>query len=328
MRRPVLGSWSTQVVIISAVVAVAALAAGLRWFGEGRDFLEYLIFYSQVTPYFLTGFSRYEFGFELSAWTFSNLLKVPYEAYATVLAGTALAVKFNLLRRNLASAWLAIIAYLLLYYPIHEYTQIRAAVAIAFAYLGVHRCLDRRYITGALAFLVGFSFHSSVLMVAAATVAFLLIPYRFFFPFLVAGMGTLALLYGTLNELIRASFAQLNPLVSSYLDNSVNADNVNIFALQNILMALTLVSCVLFDCVRTRYQRIFFFFVCIGLVWLLLFSGSPVVAQRTAEMMFVGVIFLAFNLPFSARTIIPQALVLLAGVWAVHNQIDAGVIAL
>lgn len=316
-------------VLLGVLAVLLAWAAGFRWFGLGRDFFEYLSFYLTVTPYFLSGYSRFEWGFEASAWLFGSVFGLPYEVFAFVLVAIALGIKFYLFTKYLESPWLAIIAYLLMFYAIHEYTQIRAAVAIAFGYLGVHQFVERRHFAAALSMLVAFLFHASLVLIALVALGVKLVPRRFFLPIVLAGAVIGGLFFAQVEALIRIAFSDFNPLVSYYIDNLSNAGEINIFSLTNLIIMLTLAFCAVAGYIqRSDYHYLFFAFGVAAFVWLFLFRGSPVLALRTAEMLFVGLIFLVYRRPLTIETAIPQGLLIAAGLWSTYSSIREGVLSL
>jgi len=301
------------------------LAASYRWIGPGRDYLEYLKFYLTVTPHFLSGFSRFEIGFEFSAWLFSSVLGVPFEIFYLGLAAVSLALKFYLFRRYLKSPLLAAVAYALLFFPIHEYTQIRAAVAIGLAYYAVHALLEKHPWKAAAALLAAFTFHASIILVGVIGAGALLIPRRMYLPALVTGVAALLLFYEAITDFITAYFSDYNPLVSSYVENVRGFGNVNILSGTNILFMVTLLWMALSGWVKDDKYNITFFIMSVSsFVCLIVFRDSPVLALRTGEMLIVASLFLAFRPRTEWRTAVPQMLMLVNGGWFVYRAIVEG----
>lgn len=313
--------------VIGLLCIGLSISAGIRSFGTGRDFLEYLQFYGTITPYSVSNYSRFETGFEVTAWLFANILKQPFETFFIFLALLSLSIKFYLFKRYLLSPWLAILSYILLFYSIHEYTQIRTAVAVSFAYLAIHLLLEKKYITSNILIFLAFLFHSSILLIGLASITIFVIPKRLYALFTLLSTVLLFSFYGFIGNFIKDYFSEINPLVALYVDNSDFSVEVNVFSVTNILLMLSLISCYALGYLKNnRYCEMFFFLGCIAFVWLIIFQNSPVIALRTAYMLFVAIIFLVFRAKFSYQSAAPQLLVLLAAGWGFYRAISEGVI--
>ncbi|PZX40646.1 EpsG-like putative glucosyltransferase [Roseinatronobacter thiooxidans] len=117
---------------VSWVVAVlAGIAAGYQFFGSGRDFFSYVSFYENIRVFGEQDFSRFEPGFVLVASFFKLVLNAEVEFLLAVLASASLLIKFAIFSAY-RRPFLTILFYLCCWYPLHEYTQIRAAVARSF----------------------------------------------------------------------------------------------------------------------------------------------------------------------------------------------------
>ncbi len=317
---------------IFAVVAIVAtviltLASAGQWLGIGPDYLEYEKFVDSVTPYLRVGYSRFEPGFEFVTWFFVQIMDRGVFSLFLVLCGLALSIKFYLIRCYTHSPMLAAIAYVFLFYPLHEYIQIRVAVAVAFSYLGVMLMLERRYVWAAVAALIGALFQSSsiIIIIVAAVGVFGSLP-------VIAGSSLLLLVtasslnvFGFITQL----FVSLNPLAEGYLTNAVRAGEVNVFSITNILWLLSLMSITALGNVQPRtdrFDRCFLTLFIGGFVFLIAFQGSPVVAQRLKELLFVGPLFLVFRRPLSWNTAPGMALMLLNGAVFTYAQFSNGVI--
>lgn len=117
-----------QAVFVFSVWAAASYAAGFCLLGEGRDFLNYIYFFSSVTTDLSFRDFRIEPGFVLLAWVFKNILNASYDQYATFIIAIALGLKIQLFYRHCASPLLAFVAYMVIFYPLLEYTQIRTVM--------------------------------------------------------------------------------------------------------------------------------------------------------------------------------------------------------
>lgn len=315
--------------VIGILCIGLSIAAGTRSFGTGRDFLEYLQFYETITPYAISNYSRFEFGFEVTAWFFATILRQPFENFIIFIAFISLSIKFYLFRWYLSSPWLAMTTYVLLFYPLHEYTQIRTAAAVSFAYLSIHLLMEAKYIKSFILVLVAFLFHSSILLLVIAAILIYIVPRKLYLIFIFSSAIVLFLFYGFIGTILKDYFIELNPLIALYVDNTDFSVEVNVFSVTNVMLMLSLLSCYVSGYIKNnRYCEIFFFLGCIAFFWLIIFQNSPVVALRTAYVLFVAIIFLVFRAKFSYQTAIPQLLVLLAAGWGFYRAVNEGLITL
>ena len=115
-----------------------SLLAALRLLGIDRDFDQYRIFFDDLSfPYD----GRFELGFVY----FSFVIKRSFGSFFALLffvALLSLVVKFYLILK-LPNSWYWLIVYLLVLFPLHEMTQMRVAIAIAFGYLALYLFTNR-----------------------------------------------------------------------------------------------------------------------------------------------------------------------------------------
>ena len=224
VARPASGL-SLEVATATLLLLILAVAAGERWFGFGRDYLFYTEFYDRLgVATGLTG-ERFEPGFTAGAWLFKYGLGLPYAAYATVLVGGALAAKFTLFFRHCDQPLLACLVYCAAFYPLHEYTQIRIAVALAFGMTGAVAAVQGRPIIGGLLILAGATFQSSEIVIGIGVAIALLLRVRLPVALLVCVVLAVAVQALIPDDPV-AFLAQFNPLAQEYI-NQLDADVPN-----------------------------------------------------------------------------------------------------
>ena len=159
------------------VLALAlALVAGYRLLGEGADYDSYFQYYLTVTGYYSSNVSRFEVGFQYWSWIAANKLNLAFPVFYTITVFIALSVKFDLIRKYTYAPWFAILTYAVLFYPAHEYTQIRVALALALAYFGIFKLYERKYVQAVVAFVLAVAFHASAAIVILIAVGAMFIP--------------------------------------------------------------------------------------------------------------------------------------------------------
>lgn len=290
--------------------ALLSLAAAFRWLGPGRDYFEYLYYYNNIPYQFALSDTRFEPGFHVVAWFFRNLLNVEYSVFALTIVAFSLGIKFYLMRRYLVHPILAMFTYIALFYPTHEYAQIRTAFALALGYGAIHLMFERRYLAGVVGFVVGFTFHYSVLMLSIVYFGAQYVRGRLAIIFLVAGLVFVSVFSDQFISAATDIFSAYNPLLKYYVSNSYFNEEVRITSLNNILPAAALFLAVFLGWFGYgRYHATFLTMSIASLVAIVLLSGSPVVAQRLKELLFVAVIFLVYRSPIVLRNLPPIVLI-------------------
>lgn len=314
-------------VVLACMSVGLSIAAGYRHFGIGRDYIEYINFYNSVTPFFISGYSRFEIGFEISAWFFGSVLNLPYELFASIIIFMSLSIKFYLIKLHLRSSIIAVISYLLLFYPTHEYTQVRAAIAIAFGYLAIHHLIYRRHFLFFFFCILAFSFHSSTLILSISAFAIHITPTRLYRYIIFTAPIALYFSYDFIIKYIFPLFIDINPLVFSYIDNTDIGTQANVLSGTNILLAISLCYAIFFKrSDKDGYSSVFMFLSLIAFGWLFMFQNSPVIALRTYYVLIVGTIFFSYRERISIHSSILQTLVMLAGCWSFYRSVEEGLI--
>lgn len=296
--------WITQVRTRSVLVAtwaVLSIVAGQQLLGDSPDLLNYLAFYNSIGPFFDYENSRFEYGYQFFAWL-AVRIGLDYFAFTTVLVSVSLACKFYLFERYLASPLLAALTYVLGFYLLHEYTQVRAAVGIGFALLGIHAMLERRWVAFAVLSLVGIFFHYSMIVMPVVALASRQIKGL---PILAAG-GVVLLVGFALLSLFREPLVELasflNPLASAYIYNDANVDTANILSFASI-MTVGIIGWKTLDpnTFRKEYLRTFFGMALASYMALVLLQDSLELALRLRDALQISLVFLVFREPLTLR---------------------------
>jgi hypothetical protein len=208
-------------------VAACFLLATLQPFGVSRDWVYYDEFLDAVRGEGLgvARSSRFEPGFLVAAWLLTLVTSSNLAVYG-VLASLAMAAKAVVIRTfsrgETAGLLLALGLYLVRFLPLHELTQLRAAMALAALLLAFRWRQEGRWAPAAIACLAAFSLHMS----SALAVPFLLprvtrrgqllgvaaVAAAAIFLVLGAVISRLAPAVETLAELTAEYFDEMNPL--------------------------------------------------------------------------------------------------------------------
>lgn len=283
-----------------------SFASAFSWFGESRDHIEYLRYYESIPQSLALADTRFEPGFHIAAWFFRNTLNLEFEYFLLFLASTALAIKFYLFRRHLAHPLLAAVTYVMVFYFTQEYTQIRAAVGLALGYAAIHLFVDKRYLLGGLLMVLGFAFHGSTVLLLFAYIGARTVRGNVATVLIGAGVILIYVLSDSIRTFAVETFSGYNPLLRSYMENRAAIEDLSIFSVNNLILALAVVSAIALGWFRlSRYHAVFLTMLAASLVMLVLFAEAPMVGQRSKEVLFVSAIFLMYRAPISEKTIIP-----------------------
>lgn len=317
----------TNVTLVLIWTALTA-ATGLMFFGYSRDFFEYLVYYQSIPASLSFLDTRFEPGFHFVAWFFRNYVNADLSTLAMILAGISLSIKFMLFRRHLAHPVFAALLYAILFFPIHEYTQYRVGISLAFGFWAVHLLYERRFVWAAILFGIAFSFHySSGLLVIGAGLG-LYIRSRIVVVGALAAVSAVTL-FNQFSFAFEDLLNRLNPLSAAYIQNKALIESVSILSINNLLIVAAIVCYLLAGYHRQgRYHLLMLTMLIACLVPIVLLPDAPVIAQRSKEVLFPAIIFLScrnrwtlMDLPGLGFVVITTAL--LGYLW-----VDGGVITL
>jgi len=303
-----------------------SLGAAFHWFGTSVDHLNYISFYDGLRYELTVVDSRFEPGFVLLSWFFKYVLNASYDILVLSIVATSLAIKFYLFFRYLKSPLFAVAAYLMLFYPLHEYTQIRAALSGSLVYFAAHTFLERRYYPSVALLAGAVAFHASAIIVAIGVAVFIFVrrPIGIVFSFI--GILALAVWFEEIVTIVTGVLPYINPLATRYLDNTSAGILPNLWSVQNVFLMAAMCSIAFITArSRTTYGSMFMFLSLAGLLMLLVFASSPVLAQRGKELLTISTIFLVFYGQADTRYT-PFALMLLGGAWSVYRALTLGIL--
>lgn len=317
----------TNATLFLVWIALTA-ATGLTLFGYSRDFFEYLVYYQSIPVSLSFLDTRFEPGFHLVSWFFRNYVNADLSTLAMILAGVSLSIKFMLFRRHLAHPVFAALLYAILFFPIHEYTQYRVGISLAFGFWAVHLLYERRLAWAVILFGIAFSFHySSSLLVMGAGLGLYIRG-----PLVVAGTLTVV---GVVTLVSRFSYAfedllnRLNPLSAAYLQNNALIESVSIFSINNLLIVAAIVCYLLAGYHRQgRYHVLMLTMLIVCLVPIMLLPDAPVIAQRSKEVLFPAIIFLSCRNRWTLTDLPGLGFVVITTALLGYLWVDGGIITL
>lgn len=311
-----------KIVFVIIFLIFLSLASGNRWLGPGRDYYEYRSFYDGLSLKNWENF-RYEKGFILLSLFSKSGLGLEYSSYLSILVAISLIIKFYLIYLYTKSLLWAILVYTLLFYPIHEYTQIRSAVALAFSYLGFHLLFNEKIKLSLVSFIFGllFQFSIAIMLMVAVTVY---IYRRFGLKKLITAVISAAIFIVPIIGLVISMIIDVNPIALSYAQNAGNADTANIYSINNIIYFVIIIIYFLTKWDKSTYP--YLFLLLFGLIFSLLTNNIPVFSYRVKEIFAVSSVFLVFQERAISQKTIPALLLTVSGFWTLKSCIEIGII--
>lgn len=241
---------------VSIVVAALILAtfAALRGADVAADFMVYQDWYSSrdVDNGFMNRPGLFE---AVYFWLndFFAMCRIPFRVFVWCMAFMAVFFKTKIIVSFSKSGWsvgVSLLIYTLTFYLLHEFTQIRVGLAIAFIFLAVRALVDGSRMNFVLLVVLAGGFHSSAVMAF-----FLLLPYRSpracwvdWGLFVISGVVfALAMRGVVVGAAIADSFSKFDPRLAFYVSSadggkSEAANPFSISALLLLALAISLIG--------------------------------------------------------------------------------------
>lgn len=280
--------------ILFFITAAFSVLAAHRFLGVDRDYYQYLYFFDYLSlPYD----GRFEPGFVYFSF-FVKKLTGSFTALLFFIAACSLTIKIYLILK-LPNYWYWMTAYFLMLFPLHEMTQIRAAMAIGIGYLALHLSLDRKSrFLPFLFFILAATFQSSILI---------LLPFFLFTSFLTRFdwrifFIVILLPIATLHPIIEY-LSYLNPLVTNALNSTIET-KPNPISILNLLLILISAVGILSAKKLPPNKLPWLYLSAMGLGLWYGFMSIPIFAHRLLELTMFSYFFWIPYLPNKRRVFV------------------------
>ncbi|WP_426261652.1 EpsG family protein [Sphingomonas sp. DC1100-1] len=256
------------------IIIVGSLVAGLKLVGPAPDYRNY------EAQYLIDSVSPFTFIWQASDPLYHSLARIfallgaRFELFVALIAICTCAFKATALSRTNGNRLVLLLLYSSYLFWLHDYVQIRIALALAFGLFGIYTETRLRYLFLLIATLI----HSSFILIVVAYILIFVGTKR---PVLaaVAGLTFAALL------LTQDVFSQILQRVNEYQDLTTQGrfNEINIFSLMPIVMFASLVVAIFdFRSLNSQYQELVLAIV--GLISFYALSNTPVFAFRMMEL--------------------------------------------
>lgn len=307
--------------LLAAVWLLLSVASGYRWFGPGPDYLVYQQFYGSLSLDNFYRDERFEPLFVASAWVFKYLLRSEFQLFITVLVSLSLAIKLRLIYRRTRWPLLAGLTYLMIFYMLHEYTQIRQALAIAFGLLSIEAYIERRYVRSLLFIGLGVMFQSSVAILGLGVLlSNFLVLGRLGAALGLTGIAYVAPLATTIGGAL--FIARFFPAFSIYVGDFLQYEPLNLASGPNILFAAMLTVTIPLVSATDRPRMMYAIMCLLAVVAFVVLLDFPVLAQRFRDIYAVFGILLAFSFPLRSFGSLAVILTIVSGLWSLSRVSD------
>jgi hypothetical protein len=260
------------------------------------------------------------------SWLGKFYAGMDFAQFYTFLAGSSLLLKFRLLWKHTSAPVIAALIYLMVLFPIYEYTQLRAAMAFALAYTAIDAYLDGKRFAALFLFVMSVLFHTTAIVLGAGAISVMLVAKR---PPVLAAAFFAAIAFGA-SLLISASVRILeaaNPLAAKYINKAFLDQPPNLFSGENILLfALIVCSAIVLRPWQTRKDGFFYYLSFWVLIAYIALLKIPVFAHRLAEAFIFSCFLFAFRFDDSHQSRIPSLIMILTGGWMVYEAIFEGLV--
>lgn len=262
------------VIIVGAILAVLLNP-------HSNDYISYHMMY--IFPDMEAGTQRIEPGFKLINYI-CRKIGMSYDFYWFMLCFITLSIKIHVLSKTNVRhdiLLLLILSYFLSLFILHETTQIRAALAIAFGYLAIlNRSSMIKYI---ICLCIACTFHYSAVIFLPCTIFLSLLKFNKIknFTFLAA----LSIFLPIIMMAISALLGKLNPLFLLYYTNSseVNTSSVSLtFILAVLFVFMNLLT--LYSCEVGKDLNLHVGLFSLGVIILYSLHFAPVLSLRVYEL--------------------------------------------
>jgi len=300
--------------------ALLSIAAGYRWFGVGVDYPEYREWWDGLLSWDSVREGRFELLFASLGLIFKRA-GFSLGAYYASLIAVALGIKFTLIYRHTRWPLLALASYVAIFYFLHEYTQVRAAVAIAFGLLATFAWTRRNYVSAAAWLVLGATFQSSVLALGVGFVFAVSLSNAW----AMVGWGVVAAAAAYVASTIDpvSVLVAFNPLVESYITTADTYEPPNIYSPQNVLLVAAIgASAVAALRDREPVYRLSLAMCVLALVAFFLFYSVPAIGNRLFGLFFVFAVFLSFQSRRFDMAALAGPATLVSAAWALRNAFD------
>ena len=324
IKRERLIDW--QIVVIQwwpvalPTLILATLCAGHLVGVVREDYGGYLSMFSWARTVEWTGllsFPYHDYGFGTLLFLFAKVLPASNALWFFLIALLGLVIKIYCFRQFAPAYWIALLIHVSMFFILHDYTQLRASLGIAFLMLGAGFLVSReRYGSVLGSWVLAAGFHvQSLLMI------FLAVIYVFS---MTAFLGVTTLLLFANQPFIFAS--EYTDRLMAYSTSATAMQMPNLFSSMKLFQYLTLALFLYYRAdIRARGWKMVSlsgWFLLAGLAIFIGLLRFPPVAHRLSEMLFAFMPFLISGLFVSMPKYFGIPYVVAAvgiGVWASYR---------
>lgn len=280
--------------IYASLMVAWTLAAALRPWGITPDDLNYTYYFNLTRPISEAGF-RDQTGF---SYAYFLCLSAFREVWNTTLSFTALSAlfvfgKLYLVSRITDRSVFALLAYVSIFFMLHDVVQLRAGAAAFWLLLAIYSFSHKKYVLAGAAYAVGALFHPQVLILAAAFPIYFAFRHRYWLAVGAAGLSQVAVGFGLLPTQLLLQYAPLmnDRRLSNSIEQGGGGEGVRLTTLV-ILAGVALITPGIKKSDDRTLQIAFYAVIASFLVFWLM-AGSSIVGNRLMQFLWVPLCLIA-----------------------------------
>ena len=294
----------TRTFVLVLLAFFLSVVCASRALPETPDLVRYRYIYDTLTntqPFL----GRFEPGYVLSMLVAKFVYRVRFDTFLFSFTAISLLLKFAAFVRLTRSALLASLTYTFLLFYQTEFTAMREAMAIGFAYLAIADASVGNYRRASVLFFVATMFHYSIAVLAAST-AFFLLAWKWPRPVIaltaIVALTVFAEWPAIAKFVIGHAGSQLSGEISGVAKESFEA----MFTLPRLAFFASVFSIPAFTKPwADRSNALLFFLGLVGAGVAIALSGVPVIGVRLLELFEMAPVLLALRAPINSLRIVP-----------------------
>lgn len=312
--------------LVSIPISVLlGIASGFRWLGDGPDYGTYLSFYEELRIDDRVDSFQFESGFVLLNYISKFTLEISFSTFLSTLTIASLTLKMLIFSR-IPKPFYVLVFYLLSWYTLHDYTQIRIAIATSILFLAYTLIVNGKVLSFIFIVLLAAQFHSTAFF--SGCIIFMCWTLRrlpIYTSAFITIFATAAIPFGVFKVLPPQFLLFLNSDVDFYL-NGYEDEHANIFSGVNALTVALLASIAWSGGLRETSTRIIFLLAVAGLGVSVAFSGIPAFSLRLKEALLVFLPLIAISTRLTERTTLQRICAFSLAGWQIYSLLKNGLL--
>ncbi|HIF9210050.1 TPA: EpsG family protein [Photobacterium damselae] len=256
-------------------------------FGISLDYHNYEVFYNHLNEIYQPFSTRFEFGFYTVSYIYKNIINDDWLSLSAIICLFTLCFKYFYLR--VYNNIFLVVIYLVTFFPLYEFTQIRMSLAISFIFIALYFDTKDKKHSSLFYFFIAVSFQYTSMIFLVTYIYFLLFKENL----KLKNILFVSLISASLILIIISLLEGINPHIKFYLQTS---QEINILSVRMLLCYLTVIYCLINYKNFNRHLKLLTLFFFINISCVISLIDYPVIAFRLLEVvLFIPFIFISLS---------------------------------